>query len=156
MSGQAYTYSASLPAMVYACLIQLAITAIEAIDTLVASPVLVKQLAINSKIMHTALTTMLSGLNIVVHGDIGSPIFHLRLSESFGNRTDDEKILQEIVDLAARDLVLLTRAKYVVSQETHPCPPSIRVSVSAGFAKREIERACSVIKDSVRRVLRRF
>jgi serine palmitoyltransferase len=103
--------------------------------------------------MYTNLRKMTSS-NIIVTGDIGSPFFHVSLAESTGSRAEDEKILQEAVDLAAREGILLTRAKYVVSQEIRAPSPSIRVCVSAGFTKREVERAANVIRDSLRRAMK--
>lgn len=97
---------------------------------------------------------MTYGLNVAVMGQIGSPFFHIILTDSPGSRLDDEKVLQEAVDLAARDGILLTRAKYVISQEMRAPPASIRVSISAGFTKREVERAANVIRESIRRALK--
>ncbi len=55
-----------------------------------------------------------------------------------------------------RDGVLVVRAKYVETQE-HQCPePSIRIAVSAGHAKRDVERAGMIIRDSMKKVLKRY
>jgi serine palmitoyltransferase len=94
---------------------------------------------------------------ITVRGHIGSPFFHIVIGNGPNtNRCEDEKILQEIVDLAAGNGYLLTRAKYVSNQEISLPPASIRVAISAGFSKKEIERCANVLKDCVRRALKKF
>lgn len=52
-----------------------------------------------------------------------------------------------------KDGVLVARAKYCNSQERVLPPPSIRVYVSAGLNKKEIERSANVLRDSIKRVV---
>lgn len=129
----------------------MAVTAIEAIKILETNQRLIRNLYENSETMYNALQKI-QGVTIL--GDIGSPFFHILVGNSQGSRLEDEKILQEVVDLAAGNGVLLTRAKYVTSQEINCPPPSIRVCVSSGFLKRDVERCANVIKDCVRRALK--
>ncbi|KAJ3088446.1 serine palmitoyltransferase component [Quaeritorhiza haematococci] len=89
--------------------------------------------------------------------DVGTgvvPMFHLRLKNRCATRDEEEKILQEIVDQALRDGVLITRSKYCATQELSLPTPSIRVTVSAGHTKKEVEKAGGVIREAVRRVMR--
>jgi serine palmitoyltransferase len=51
---------------------------------------------------------------------------------------------------------LLTRSKYVVSQERNCPQPSIRVAVAAGFTKREVERTAGIIRDSIKKTLKKY
>jgi serine palmitoyltransferase len=92
---------------------------------------------------------------ITVRGHIGSPFFHILIrNDTTTNRCEEEKILQEIVDLASANGYLLTRSKYVSNQEISLPPASIRLAISAGFTKKEIERCANVFKDCVRKALK--
>jgi serine palmitoyltransferase len=154
LSGQAYTFSASLPAM-------LTVASLEAINFLESNENNVLKLAKNSEIMWKILDKNSSIFELT--GEAGSPIFHIRIKDPLANRVDEEIVLQEVVEMVfelfmqvAREGILLTRAKYVVAQE-RVCPrASIKVSVSAGFTVREIERTANVICDSVKRVFRKY
>ncbi|KAJ3269354.1 serine palmitoyltransferase component [Terramyces sp. JEL0728] len=147
LSGLAYTFSAALPAM-------LAVAAIEGVKYAESNPQAFSQLSQNSKSMHSALVKGISGLPLRIDGEPGSPIFHVRLTKPSEYRDDDERLLQEVVDWAAKDGILLTRAKYVINQEHMPCDPSIRVSISSGFIKRDIERAANVLRDGARKAFK--
>ncbi|KAI8927732.1 pyridoxal phosphate-dependent transferase [Entophlyctis helioformis] len=146
LSSQAYTFSASLPAM-------LAVAAIEAINVVERDPGLLTTLASNAAIIRTTLQKICIPGVLTIPGDAESPLVHIQLT-SGGSREDDDRILQEIVDAALKEGILVTRAKYVIKQEHVPPPPSIRVAVSAGFARRDVERCATVLRDSVRRVLK--
>ncbi|KAF4579674.1 serine palmitoyltransferase component [Pleurotus pulmonarius] len=68
----------------------------------------------------------------------------------------EESILQEIVDEALSQGVLLTRAKRLRGQEVNEPKPSIKLSISGGsggLTKKEVEKACAVIKSAVGKVL---
>lgn len=92
LSGQAYTFSASLPAI-------LAVTGIETLGLLStdyekAHPKLLENVA--TMFLH------LKQIGSRVHltgGEKGSPIIHLRLASRITPRVEEEKILQEVVDL---------------------------------------------------------
>jgi serine palmitoyltransferase len=90
LSGQAYTYSASLPAM-------LTVASIEALNYLEGTPNVVGKLHINSEIMLKALKKNMSGFQ--VEGFVGSAIFHVRIEKKMPNREEEEMILQEAVDI---------------------------------------------------------
>ncbi|CAB4418373.1 unnamed protein product [Rhizophagus irregularis] len=86
-----------------------------------------------------------------------SPVIHLRIDEGIvrvGDIEDKEKCLQDIVDEAMNNGVLLTRAKYNRTQELFSIEPSIRICISASFNKKEIEKTASVIKSAATKVLK--
>ncbi|KAJ3280427.1 serine palmitoyltransferase component [Borealophlyctis nickersoniae] len=148
LSGAAYTFSASLPAM-------LAVAASEAINILEKTPDLLHRLRQNATVMRATLAKNLHP-DAVIHPAGGdTPIIHIRLRHrSEAGREDEEKVLQDIVDEAARGGVLVARAKYVVDQERNPPPPSIRVLATAAHTKKEAEKAAGVVRDAVRKVLK--
>jgi serine palmitoyltransferase len=92
LSGQAYTYSASLPAMS-------TVAVIEAIKILEQRPNELIRLAQNSETMLTNLVRSFDNSAVKVDGVLGSPIFHIRLVKPLQDREDEERILQEVVDL---------------------------------------------------------
>ena len=92
LSGQAYTFSASLPAM-------LAITAIEGINYVQNNSDALVRLKQNSEKMLTMLTKAFEGQGLAVLGCPDSPVIHVRPEVPSENREDDERFLQEIVDL---------------------------------------------------------
>ncbi|CAG8696327.1 4725_t:CDS:2, partial [Ambispora leptoticha] len=74
-----------------------------------------------------------------------------------GSSDDSEKadrLLQEIVDKAIDNGILLTRAKYVRNQEHFDIEPSIRICISASFTKKEIENIAITLKNVITNVLR--
>ncbi|EGF82407.1 hypothetical protein BATDEDRAFT_9831 [Batrachochytrium dendrobatidis JAM81] len=148
LSGLSYTFSASLPAI-------LAVGAIEALNELETQPEVLGRLAENTNILKSKLQKIGGEFVLNVSSAPGSPVIHLQL-QSGSNRQENDRILQEIVDLALKDGILVTRAKYVYNQEHNPPPPSIRIIVSAGFTAREVERCGVVICDAVKRVFKQY
>ena len=90
----------------------------------------------------------------VVLGDKQSPILHLSLVKRLDSVEEEEKLLQDVVDAALKDGCLFTRAKYIASQERSGVPCSIRVCISAGHQKRDLERAGAVLRDCARKMIR--
>jgi len=163
LSGSAYCFSASLPAM-------LAVSASEALSILSASPSLLTDLQDRARVFRATLTHRTIDPLIELYSadpDSPAPFFHLRARESFllsrlrdGEpaipREDEERLLQDVVDECAVQGVLITRAKYVVAQEMQ-CPrPSVRVCVSAAHTKKENEKAAAVVKAAVVKVFGRW
>jgi hypothetical protein len=70
---------------------------------------------------------------------------HVRLRERLADREAEELLLQEAVELARADGYLFTRSKYVLAEEVHCPPPSIRVAVSAAHAATEVSAAARVL-----------
>jgi serine palmitoyltransferase len=92
LSGQSYTFSASMPAM-------LTVTALEALRMIQETPDLISTLGQNSERMQSKLQKAFNDEGLVIEGEIGSPIFHLRVQKPSDNREDDERFLQEIVEM---------------------------------------------------------
>ncbi|KAJ3165313.1 serine palmitoyltransferase component [Irineochytrium annulatum] len=146
LSGLAYTFSASLPAI-------LAVSAIESLKMLESDPAILDRLRENTAMIRSTIAK--SGIaSIVIGGDEASPFMHLRLRQRFSERVEEEMILQEIVDQCMRDGVMITRAKYVLNQEQFPPPASIRICASSAHTKKESERAATVIRDAIKKVLK--
>ncbi|KAG0004667.1 serine palmitoyltransferase component [Entomortierella chlamydospora] len=155
LSGQAFVFSASIPAM-------LAVCASEAIKIL-TSPQGEKLL----KDLHDNATTFSNVIlsapqSIELSAAAGSPILHLRIPQTalatakILTRDDEKLLLQEIVDeVATKDGLLITRAKYVEHQELHLPRPSIRISICATHTKKEVEKAAQGIKTAFGKALSR-
>ncbi|KAH9834834.1 serine palmitoyltransferase [Rhodofomes roseus] len=67
----------------------------------------------------------------------------------------EERLLQDIVDDALAQGVLITRAKRLRDQELIGARPSIRLAISAAMSKKDCEKAANVIKTSCVKVLSR-
>ncbi|CAG8742012.1 44062_t:CDS:10 [Gigaspora margarita] len=146
ISGPAYCYSAALPAMLSAC-------ATESIKNLDRNPHLVAKVLSNTS---TFKSNMANVKYVTVDGFADSPVFHLRLIKDIKANSieEKEKLLQEIVDDAMNNGVILTRAKYVFAQEMFGIEPSIRICISASFSKKEIEKAAAITKSAITKVLK--
>ncbi|CAO3573947.1 unnamed protein product [Mortierella alpina] len=153
LSGQAFVFSASIPAM-------LAVCASEAINILEhgQGPKLLKELHDNATAFRNVVLS--SPQSIEISSAPVSPILHLRFPKAAldvaGVTTRDEEkyMLQEIVDeVAAKDGVLITRAKYVESQELFLPRPSIRISICATHSRKEVEKAAQAVKAAFSKVL---
>ncbi|CAG8540043.1 14131_t:CDS:2, partial [Acaulospora colombiana] len=134
--------------------IALAVCATESLLNLARNPSLPETILSNTKTFKNGLANMKYAK---VVGSLDSPIFHLRLNGDeikIDNVEEKDKLLQEIVDEAMNNGILLTRAKYVRSQENFYIEPSIRVCISAAFTKKEIEKAASTIKNVITKVLK--
>ncbi|CAG8547009.1 11088_t:CDS:10 [Funneliformis mosseae] len=147
ISGLAYCYSASLPAM-------LTVSASESLNILKRNPQFPLTINQNTILFKQILKNV---KYLLLNCSKDSPVIHLRINEEIvrvGDIQDKERCLQDIVDEAINNGILLTRAKYVRSQELFGVEPSIRICISAGFTKKEIEKAASVIKNAVTKVLK--
>ncbi|KAG0267415.1 serine palmitoyltransferase component [Mortierella polycephala] len=153
LSGQAFVFSASIPAMLAVC----ASEAIKILGTKQGEKLL-KGLQDNAAVFRNV---MLGASQWIEMSSVaGSPILHLRFPNSalvgLGVRTRDEErmLLQEIVDeVASKNGVLITRAKYVESQELHLPRPSIRISICAMHTKAEVEKTAQAIKAAFGKVM---
>lgn len=91
ISGPAYCYSASLPAM-------LAVAATESLKLLKQNPLLSSTLKLNT-LLFKQLSCNIKYL--LLNGSQDSPVIHLRIDEGIvrvGDIEDKEKCLQDIVD----------------------------------------------------------
>ncbi|TPX51389.1 hypothetical protein SeMB42_g00487 [Synchytrium endobioticum] len=145
LSGQAYTYSASLPAM-------LSVTALESLHLLKENPYVLSHMRENARVIRATLAGV---QGMVIGGAEDAPFVHLRVRDHLANRIDEEKLLQDIVDEAAKVGYLLTRAKFVASQEHNLPPPSIRISVSAAHSRVDTETAAKRLRDVIKTVLKK-
>lgn len=73
--------------------------------------------------------------------------------EAESARDEQERLLQEIVDAAAENGVLLTTTKRNWAQELVEHRPSIRICVTSALSKKEIEKAGGVVKSAIAKVL---
>ncbi|KAG0315558.1 serine palmitoyltransferase component [Dissophora globulifera] len=155
LSGQAFVFSASIPAMLTVC-------ASEAINIL-STPQGEKLLQSLQDNAATFRAVILGASQWIELSSVaGSPILHLRFPQAAlttaGVHTRDEEkmLLQEIVDeVAIKDGVLITRAKYVDRQEMHLPRVSIRVSICATHTKKEVEKAAQAVKTAFGKALSR-
>lgn len=69
------------------------------------------------------------------------------------SRQEQERLLQEIVDLCGENGVLLTTTKRTWAQELTEVRPSIRICVSSALTKKEIDKAGAVVKNAINKVL---
>ncbi|KAK9462946.1 pyridoxal phosphate-dependent transferase [Lipomyces oligophaga] len=88
--------------------------------------------------------------------DPDSALIHLRLkSEVLETRRieDEDHLLQDIVDECISNGVLIVRAKYVDSQEVFPVLPSLKIEMTNGLTKKEVEKCGSVVKAAISKVV---
>jgi serine palmitoyltransferase len=159
LSGLAYCYSASMPAM-------LAVSASEAFRILEQQPVLLKELAERTLSFRQILShKSLDPLIYLESSDMNSPspFFHIRVQKSYLNahiqdnedqvsREAEERLLQDVVDECAYQGVLVTRAKYVYEQELRCPAPSIKINVTIGLTKKENDKAATIVKSAIVKV----
>lgn len=166
INSPAFVFSAALPPL-------LAVSATEALHYLVtptkASPndpprLPLASLSDNVQVIRSILDKI---PQLDIPSDPLSPVIHLHLTPSAlkgslkHSREEYEKLLQEIVDEALHNGVLLTRAMKVWSQEMLTrtpnadslLRPSIRICVSAGLSKKECEKSANIVKNAVQKVL---
>ncbi|KAF8665043.1 hypothetical protein AX16_000655 [Volvariella volvacea WC 439] len=66
---------------------------------------------------------------------------------------EEERLLQEVVDEALAQGVLITKAKRLRGQEMIESRPSIRLAMTSALTKKETEKAMAVIKAALTKVL---
>lgn len=146
ISGSSYVFSAALPAM-------MATQVTGCIALMRKDPSVFVTLAQNSKLFRDIID---ASPYVLSEAWEKSPMLHLRLRSILG---DDEEtmILQDIVDDALQNGVLLTRARHVASDGVRglgEVRPSIRICVTAGHSKEDIEKAAAVVNTSIARICR--
>lgn len=65
----------------------------------------------------------------------------------------EERLLQDVVDEALSQGVLITRARRLRGQELVDVRPSVRLAISAALTRKECEKAASVVKAACVKVL---
>ncbi|PRP78373.1 serine C-palmitoyltransferase subunit [Planoprotostelium fungivorum] len=139
LNSSGYVYSCSLPPL-------LATASQTALDILDDEPKMLETLKNNVSIFTKAITTSV----LKVTSSPLSPVIHLRLSEPSGDRYEDEKFLQQIVQTALDHGIFLTRAKYVHGNEKFVPPASIRVSVSTVHTKKQLLQSAEIINQAAK------
>ncbi|EER44122.1 serine palmitoyltransferase [Histoplasma capsulatum H143] len=155
ISATAYCYSAALPAL-------LATTASETIILLQNSPDLITQLRENIKAMWLQLDPRSD--YVYCSSAPENPVMHLVLKQSVVvakrlSVEDQVALMQDIVDEALANGVLITRSKSiednVIPQHiATPPPPALKVCLTTGISRREVEKAGTIIRHAITKVLR--
>jgi len=173
INGPSFVFSASLPAL-------LAVSASEGINILRNTPSILQILQENVCVAR-AILDRLDCITIPSHP--ASPIIHIYVrqqSPSFlhpssalitpskyphlatstkdvGGRESDydaeERALQDVVEEALAQGVIVTRAKRLKGQEVAETRPSIRLAMTSALSKKETEKAVGVLKVALVKVL---
>lgn len=167
-----FVFSASLPAL-------LAVSALEGINLLVNTPSILNNLQENVRAAR-AILDRLDCVTIPSHS--ASPVIHIHLNTNStslhpstavvstkpsnpssvlprdaANWTWDaeteEQILQEVVEDALAQGVLITKAKRLRGQELVDPRPSIRLALTSALSKKDTEKAVGVVRSSLIKVL---
>eukprot|EP00118_Oscarella_pearsei_P002334 m.10264 g.10264 ORF g.10264 m.10264 type:complete len:473 (+) comp22097_c0_seq2:29-1447(+) len=139
LSGTGYVFSASPPPL-------LAEAATKALEIMKDKPGMFVDLRAKAQFFREQLEGI-EGLS--VEGESVSPIIHLRLTQP--NKQEPE-VLQQIVNEAYNNSLLLTQAEYLQEEHKMP-PPSIRLAVCLSHTEEELRQAASVIKRTAKDLL---
>lgn len=158
ISSAAYTFSAALPAM-------LATTASETITMLQENSELVSQLRDNTRALRTQLDPRGEWVRLTSAAENPIQLLVLRDEVVAGRRwgpAEQEAALQEIVDEALAGGVLTTRLKgmpraigVAEGKQGWRAPPAVKVCVTGGLSRKEIEKAGAVVRHAVVKVMTR-
>ncbi|KAL1962974.1 hypothetical protein VTN77DRAFT_8820 [Rasamsonia byssochlamydoides] len=151
ISASAYTFSAALPAL-------LSTTASEALNLLQSNPDLVTQLRANIKAMWAQLDPRSDWVYCTSAPE--NPIMILVIKpEVVSSRRlsieDQQFLLQDIVDEALANGVLITRLKSLPDNVTpkQPVLPALKICITTGLSKKEIEKAGTIIRHAITKVM---
>ena len=89
-------------------------------------------------------------ISIPSHPESG--LIHIFLCNPPPTLEEEEAMLQEIVDEALANGLLITRARRLRGQEVFDPEPSLKVCVSAMFTRKEMEKAGKVLRDAIVKV----
>ncbi|KAF2200633.1 PLP-dependent transferase [Delitschia confertaspora ATCC 74209] len=158
ISSSSYTFSAALPAF-------LATTASETIALLQEHPDIMERLRENIKALRAQLDPRSDWVRCT--SSVDSPIMLLVLKpEVVASKNlslqDQEQLLQDVVDECIANGVLITRLKAMPvalganpnDQSWHP-QPAIKVCVTNGLTKKEVEKAGVVIRHAITKIVTR-
>ncbi|KAL2106868.1 hypothetical protein VUR80DRAFT_6102 [Thermomyces stellatus] len=158
ITSASFTFSAALPAM-------LAVTASETLNMLQSNPDIIAHCRENIKIMKAQLDPRSDW--VVCTSAPENPIMLLVLKEEVVkarnlSAEDQERIFQECVEEALSNGVLITRLKtFPVSASfegkdgARPARPALKVCITTGLSRKEIEKAGIVIRHAITKVLSR-
>jgi serine palmitoyltransferase len=65
----------------------------------------------------------------------------------------EERLLQDVVEEALAQGVMVTRAKYLRGQEVWEAKPSVRLAMTSALTRKETEKAVGVVKAALVKVL---
>jgi serine palmitoyltransferase len=154
ISSSAYVFSAALPAM-------LAVTTSETLKLLEGNPQVLTALRENIKAFRNQMDRC---EYVECTSSLDNPVCMFILKRDglegriFGN---EEKILMDIVDEALANSVMISRVKHIYeTQGTKPfgwrCVPSFKACITIGHTKKEVEKAGSVVRQAVGKVMARL
>ncbi|EAS36400.3 serine palmitoyltransferase 1 [Coccidioides immitis RS] len=154
ISATSYCFSAALPAL-------LSTTASESLTLLQESPELLTILRDNIKAMWSQLDR---SDWVYCSSAPENPIMFLPLKpEVVSSRRlsveDQQYIMQDIVDEALANGVLITRLK-TIPDESGPkllggqVPPALKICLTTGLSRKEVEKAGTIIRHSITKVMR--
>ncbi|KAL2194937.1 pyridoxal phosphate-dependent transferase [Corynascus similis CBS 632.67] len=158
VSSTAYTFSAALPAM-------LAVTASESINLLQSNPEILLQCRENIRLMRAQLDPRSDW--VVCTSAPENPIMILVLKPEVVKARrlsvdDQERLLQECVDEALANGVLISRLRTMpISQHTslktniYTVTPALKVCVTSGLSKKDVEKAGVTIRHAITKVMTR-
>lgn len=145
ITGASYVFSAAMPAM-------LAVTTSKAIELVRQDPQLFARLRDNAKTFRTGIDT---APEIECVAWERSPMVHLRLAKPAATEADEMRLLRDITDDCLAHGVLCVRAKQVdasVFKGADPNRPSIRICITAGLNKQDVEKAAKVVRAAFQKV----
>ncbi|KAF8508713.1 serine palmitoyltransferase [Hysterangium stoloniferum] len=163
INGTSFVFSAAMPAL-------LAVSASQGIQILTNSPSTLSTLNENVNLVRSILDKV-DGIHIPSHP--ASPLIHIQLPPPTEPRSPlptptsfissprspkhpaEERILQEIVDEALVQGVLITRAKRLRGQEVVEPRPTIKLAITSALNKKDMEKAALVVKGAIGKVLSR-
>ena len=175
ISAAAYTFSAALPAM-------LATTASEVLSMLETNPEMLTSVRDNIKTMWAQLDPRSDWIHCTSSGENPIMILALKLEVVLGRKlsmADQEQLLQEVVDEVSlgtslpkihADIRLQTLANGVMITRVKSMPrainatskdvgwelqPALKVCITSGLSRKEIERAGITIRHAVTKVMTR-
>ncbi|GHJ88812.1 hypothetical protein NliqN6_5214 [Naganishia liquefaciens] len=140
INGSAFVYSAALPGALATC-------GSEAIRMLAASPHIRTSLTENVKTLRTTLAK-LEDVSIYIPSDPVSALVHIYMKNPPEDIELEERILQDVVDEALAQGVLITRSARLRGQENE-MTPTLKIMVSAAFTKKEMEKASTVLRTAI-------
>merc|ERR1711977_623076 len=155
ISAASYTFSAALPAM-------LATTASETLNMLQTTPEILVQCRENIKAMRAQLDPRSDWVHCTSAPE--NPVMLLVLKPDVVNSRrltieEQERVLQECVDESLANGVLITRLKSMPvgpssgKDEDWKLQPALKVCITTGLTKKEIEKAGVTIRHAITKVL---
>ena len=156
IAAPAYTFSAALPAMH-------ATTASATLAMLQSKPDILATSRENTKTMRAQLDPRSDWVTVTSSPENPCIIVVLKpevINSRRLSHEDQERVLQECVDEALNNGVLITRLKTMPSSvgsgKQRPLPqPALKICVTTGLSKKEIEKSGTTIRHAITKVMQR-